>query len=155
KNGDEFMREYDERAGRAPRDIVARAIASEMKKSGDEFVILDVTHRMKADILAHFPNISAKCLSLRIDLSRVPVPVTTAAHYLCGGIMVDEDGRSSIRNLYACGECASTGLHGANRLASNSLLEATVFAHRIYEDAVSSIGAVVLPTQIPDWDDSN
>jgi len=155
KNGDEFMHEYDRRAGLASRDIVARAIDSEMKKSGDEFVLLDVTHRKKADILAHFPNIYAKCLSIGIDLSRDYVPVTPAAHYLCGGIMVDEHGRSSIRNLYACGECASTGLHGANRLASNSLLEATVFAHRIYEDAVKSIGTVVLPTQIPDWDDSN
>src|SRR5690606_19575095 len=136
-------------------DIVARAIDSEMKKSGDDFVFLDVTHRTKADILAHFPNIYAKCLSIGIDLSRDFVPVTPAAHYLCGGILVDEHGRSSIRNLYACGECASTGLHGANRLASNSLLEATVFAHRIYEDAVASVDTLVLPTGIPDWDDSN
>src|SRR5690606_9472438 len=122
---------------------------------GDEFVLLDVTHRRKEEILAHFPNIYAKCLSIGIDLCRDYVPVTPAAHYLCGGIMVDEHGRSSIRNLYACGECASTGLHGANRLASNSLLEATVFAHRIYEDAVASASAVILPSDVPDWDDSN
>lgn len=155
KNGEKFMHEYDERDGLAPRDIVARAIDSEMKKSGDEFVLLDVTHRRKEEILAHFPNIYAKCLSIGIDLCRDYVPVTPAAHYLCGGIMVDEHGRSSIRNLYACGECASTGLHGANRLASNSLLEATVFAHRIYEDAVASASGVILPSDVPDWDDSN
>ena len=155
KNGEAFMKEYDERGGLAPRDIVARAIDSEMKKSGDEFVMLDITHKSKADILTHFPNIYAKCLSIGIDLSRDYVPVTPAAHYLCGGIMVDEDGRSSIRNLYACGECASTGLHGANRLASNSLLEATVFAHRIYEDSVAGIDDIVLPTAIPCWDESN
>ncbi|MFB2119199.1 L-aspartate oxidase [Parapedobacter sp. 2B3] len=155
KNGDLFMKEYDDRADLAPRDIVARAIDSEMKKSGDEFVLLDITHRGKADILAHFPNIYAKCLSIGIDLARDYVPVTPAAHYLCGGIMVDEHGRSSIRNLYACGECASTGLHGANRLASNSLLEATVFAHRIYLDAVAMASDIELPASIPDWDDSN
>lgn len=155
KNGDTFMQEYDERGALAPRDIVARAIDSEMKRSGDEFVLLDVTHRGKAEILSHFPNIYAKCLSIGIDLARDHVPVTPAAHYLCGGIMVDQYGRSSIRNLYACGECASTGLHGANRLASNSLLEATVFAHRIYEDATAAIGDIRLPGSIPDWDDSN
>lgn len=155
KNGDTFMQEYDERGALAPRDIVARAIDSEMKKSGDEFVLLDVTHRGKAEILSHFPNIYAKCLSIGIDLARDYVPVTPAAHYLCGGIMVDQYGRSSIRNLYACGECASTGLHGANRLASNSLLEATVFAHRIYEEATAAIGDITLPGFIPDWDDSN
>src|SRR5690606_16489769 len=115
----------------------------------------DITHRKKEDILTHFPNIYAKCLSIGIDMSRDYVPVTPAAHYLCGGIMVDEYGRSSIRNLYACGECASTGLHGANRLASNSLLEATVFAHRIYEDTKGRVGGVTLPEAIPDWDDSD
>src|SRR5690606_12918582 len=155
KNGDPFMEEYDKRGSLAPRDIVARAIDSEMKKSGDEFVFLDITHRSKSEILAHFPNIYVKCLSIGIDMSRDYVPVTPAAHYLCGGIMVDECGRSSIRNLYACGECASTGLHGANRLASNSLLEATVFAHRIYEDAVQRFAEIEVPSGIPDWDDSD
>ncbi len=155
KNGESFMEEYDERGALAPRDIVARAIDSEMKKSGDDFVFLDITHRRKEDILTHFPNIYAKCLSIGIDMARDFVPVTPAAHYLCGGIMVDEYGRSSIHNLYACGECASTGLHGANRLASNSLLEATVFAHRIFEDAIATIGDISLPMAIPDWDDSN
>lgn len=155
KNSELFMEEYDERGALASRDIVARAIDSEMKKSGDDFVFLDITHGKKEDILTHFPNIYAKCLSIGIDMSRDYVPVTPAAHYLCGGIMVDEYGRSSIRNLYACGECASTGLHGANRLASNSLLEATVFAHRIYEDAIRMIGEVEAPIGIPDWDDSD
>src|SRR5690606_26629744 len=138
----------------APRDIVARAIDSEMKKSGDDFVFLDITHRSKEDILKHFPNIYAKCLSIGIDMSRDYIPVTPAAHYLCGGIMVDPHGRSSIQSLYACGVCASTGLHGATRLASNSLLEATVFAHRIYEDAIGRLGDISLPADIPDWDDS-
>ncbi|GGG98857.1 L-aspartate oxidase [Parapedobacter pyrenivorans] len=155
KTGESFMEEYDERGALASRDIVARAIDSEMKKSGDDFVFLDITHRKKEDILTHFPNIYAKCLSIGIDMSRDYIPVTPAAHYLCGGILVDEYGRSSIRNLYACGECASTGLHGANRLASNSLLEATVFAHRIYEDAIRLFSGIKIPTGIPDWDDSD
>lgn len=155
KTGESFMEEYDERGALASRDIVARAIDSEMKKSGDDFVFLDITHRKKEDILTHFPNIYAKCLSIGIDMSRDYIPVTPAAHYLCGGILVDEYGRSSIRNLYACGECASTGLHGANRLASNSLLEATVFAHRIYEDAIGLFSGIKIPIGIPDWDDSD
>lgn len=155
KNGDPFMEEYDNRASLAPRDIVARAMDAEMKKSGDDFVFLDITHRSKEDILKHFPNIYAKCLSIGIDMARDYIPVTPAAHYLCGGILVDEYGQSSIKSLYACGECSSTGLHGANRLASNSLLEATVFAHRIFEDAVNKIGAIIIPDGIPDWDDSD
>ncbi len=155
RNGESFMEEYDERGSLAPRDIVARAIDSEMKKSGDDFVFLDITHQKKDDILKHFPNIYAKCLSIGLDMARDYIPVTPAAHYLCGGIMVNPQGQSSIRHLYACGECASTGLHGANRLASNSLLEATVFAHRIYEDVVSTFESITIPDGIPDWDDSN
>lgn len=153
--GREFMQHYDERGSLAPRDIVARAIDAEMKKSGAEFVYLDIRHRPKADLLQHFPNIYAKCLTIGIDLTKDMIPVTPAAHYMCGGIMVDEYGRTSIDQLYACGECASTGLHGANRLASNSLLEATVFAHRIYKDAVQRVKQDVFPDHIPDWDDSN
>jgi len=152
KNGEEFMHEYDERKSLAPRDIVARAVDNEMKKSGDDFVYLDITMRKKADILKHFPNIYAKCLSIGIDMTKDYIPVTPASHYMCGGILVDEYGRSSIKNLYACGECSSTGLHGANRLASNSLLEATVFAHRIYQDAIENFKNNIIPDHIPEWD---
>jgi len=154
RDGEEFMQEYDERKSLAPRDIVARAIDAEMKKSGEDFVYLDIRHRSKADILAHFPNIYAKCLDIGIDMTRDMIPVSPACHYMCGGIMVDDVGRSSILRLYACGECSSTGLHGANRLASNSLLEALVFAHRIYEDAVKQYQTNVIPDNIPDWDEN-
>ena len=152
-NGEEFMYEYDERGSLAPRDIVARAIDAEIKKSGEDFVYLDVRHRKKRDILAHFPNIYAKCLEIGIDMTTDMIPVAPACHYMCGGVMVDHSGRSSILRLYACGECSSTGLHGANRLASNSLLEALVFAHRIYKDAVSNLANIIIPVGIPDWDE--
>ena len=153
-NGEDFMKEYDERASLAPRDIVARAIDSEMKKSGIDYVYLDITHREKADIIKHFPNIYEKCLSIGLDMSKDFIPVTPAAHYLCGGIYVDDYGRSSIRNLYACGECSSTGLHGANRLASNSLLEALVYAHRIYLDSSKAVSDADYAEGVPEWDDS-
>ena len=151
--GREFMEQYDKRKSLAPRDIVARSIDAEIKKQGVECVYLDIRHVSKEELLRHFPNIYAKCLSIGIDMSREMIPVLPAAHYMCGGIMVDEYGRSSIRNLYACGECASTGLHGANRLASNSLLEALVFAHRIYEDASAKVKDVKLVPDIPQWDE--
>jgi L-aspartate oxidase len=155
RNEQEFMDQYDERGSLAPRDIVARAIDAEMKKSGDDFVYLDIRHRSKADILSHFPNIYAKCLSIGIDMTHDLIPVTPAAHYLCGGILVDENGKSTISRLYACGECASTGLHGANRLASNSLLEAPVFAHRIFEDSIKVFETYIIPDHIPDWDETD
>ena len=155
RNGEEFMQLYDERKSLAPRDIVARAIDAEMKKSGDDFVYLDIRHRSKEDILVHFPNIYAKCLSIGIDMCKDMIPVTPAAHYMCGGILVDEYGKSSIHRLYACGECASTGLHGANRLASNSLLEATVFAHRIYLDVVNNFQNNSIPSKVPEWDETD
>jgi L-aspartate oxidase len=151
KAGEAFMEHYDERKDLAPRDIVARAIDSEMKKDGTEHVWLDCRHMNIEKFKEHFPNIYEKCLSIGIDVMKDMIPVAPAAHYSCGGIKTDEWGRSSINNLYACGECASTGLHGANRLASNSLLEAMVFAHRCYVDAVNSADGVKDLPQIPDW----
>ncbi|HWC53067.1 MAG TPA: L-aspartate oxidase [Chitinophagaceae bacterium] len=151
KNEEAFMEKYDPRKDLAPRDIVARAIDSEMKRTGTEHVWLDCRHFGKEKFVEHFPNIYQKCLSIGIDITQQMIPVAPAAHYSCGGIKTDEWGRSSIKNLYACGECASTGLHGANRLASNSLLEAMVFAHRCYEDAAEKMKSVSFNTAIPDW----
>ena len=135
--GEAFMERYDNRKDLAPRDIVARAIDNEMKIGGTEHVYLDCRHMDMTKFKEHFPNIYEKCLSIGIDVAVQMIPVAPAAHYSCGGIKTDEWGRSSIKNLYACGECASTGLHGANRLASNSLLEAMVFAHRCYVDSTA------------------
>jgi L-aspartate oxidase len=151
KDGEAFMERYDARKDLAPRDIVARAIDSEMKRTGTEHVWLDCRHFDKEKFIHHFPNIYEKCISIGIDIMKQMIPVAPAAHYSCGGIKVDEWGRSSIKNLYACGECASTGLHGANRLASNSLLEAMVFAHRCYRDAAERIDSIEARDDIPDW----
>ena len=151
RNGEAFMERYDERKDLAPRDIVARAIDNEMKRNGTEHVFLDCRHMDIKKFIEHFPNIYEKCLSIGIDVSKDMIPVAPAAHYSCGGIKTDEWGRSSIHNLYACGECASTGLHGANRLASNSLLEAMVFAHRCYIDAANRINELKSLPEIPDW----
>lgn len=149
--GEAFMERYDERQDLAPRDIVARAIDNEMKIGGTEHVWLDCRHMDMTKFKDHFPNIYEKCLSIGIDVAKNMIPVAPAAHYSCGGIKTDEWGRSSITNLYACGECASTGLHGANRLASNSLLEAMVFAHRCYLDASNRIDSLKPLPAIPDW----
>ena len=150
-DGKEFMQKYDKRKSLAPRDIVARAIDNEMKKRGDDFVYLDCRHLDKKKFKTHFPNIYEKCKSIGIDVFKDMIPVVPAAHYLCGGIMTDELGRTSIKNIYACGECACTGLHGANRLASNSLLEAMVFSHRAYLEAIKAIGKLPFKKGIPDW----
>ena len=163
-NGEAFMERYDERKDLAPRDIVARAIDNEMKINGTEHVYLDCRHFSKVKFIEHFPNIYEKCLHIGIDIEKDMIPVAPAAHYSCGGIKTDEWARTSIKNLYAAGECASTGLHGANRLASNSLLEAMVFAHRAYKHSVLVMNEVELPssygssnytknglTEIPNW----
>ena len=150
-SGEAFMERYDARKDLAPRDIVARAIDSEMKRTGTEHVWLDCRHFSKEKFTEHFPNIYEKCLSIGIDITKHMIPVAPAAHYSCGGIKTDEWGRSSIRRLYACGECASTGLHGANRLASNSLLEAMVFAHRCFLDTMASLDSAQFRDDIPDW----
>ncbi|MFD2919358.1 L-aspartate oxidase [Terrimonas rubra] len=156
KDGEAFMERYDERKDLAPRDIVARAIDSEMKRTGTEHVWLDCRHFDVAKFIDHFPNIYEKCKSVGIDIAHQMIPVAPAAHYSCGGIKVDEWGHSSIQNLSACGECSSTGLHGANRLASNSLLEAMVFAHRCYLDIIGrpavEESAVWPGDAIPAWD---
>ncbi|HEU0110752.1 MAG TPA: L-aspartate oxidase [Flavisolibacter sp.] len=150
-NGEAFMERYDARKDLAPRDIVARAIDNEMKITGTEHVYLDCRHMDMVKFKDHFPNINEKCLSIGIDVAKHMIPVAPAAHYSCGGIQTDEWGRSSVRHLYACGECSSTGLHGANRLASNSLLEAMVFAHRCYTDSVAAIEQINSIKDIPDW----
>ena len=150
-DGREFMVDYDERGSLASRDIVARAIDSEIKKSGEQFVYLDCTHLDSVGFEKHFPNILQKCKSLGIDPMKNFIPVVPAAHYSCGGITVDENGLTDIANLYAAGECASTGLHGANRLASNSLLEAVVFSHRAFLHASKNSVNVSFQQQVPDW----
>jgi len=149
--GEAFMERYDRRKDLAPRDIVARAIDSEMKRAGTEHVYLDCRHMDIEKFTEHFPNIYAKCKSIGIDVATQMIPVAPAAHYSCGGIKVDEWGRTSINHLYACGECSSTGLHGANRLASNSLLEALVFSHRCYLDSIELIDVIDYREDIPDW----
>lgn len=151
RKGEAFMEKYDERKELAPRDVVARAIDNEMKIHGDDFVYLDCRHLDRQGFINHFPNIYNKCMSIGIDPFVDMIPVAPAMHYLCGGIQVDKNGQSSIRRVYAIGECASTGLHGANRLASNSLLEALVFAHNAAEDSRLKINSAKIPDNIPDW----
>jgi L-aspartate oxidase len=151
KNGEAFMERYDPRKDLAPRDIVARAIDNEMKRAGTEHVYLDCRHMEQEKFIHHFPNIYEKCLSMGVDVMQHMIPVAPAAHYSCGGIKTDEWGRTSVKHLYACGECASTGLHGANRLASNSLLEAMVFGHRCFLDSTKEVNHISFEERIPDW----
>ncbi len=154
RDGAEFMHKYDPRKSLAPRDIVARAIDNEMKIRGDDFVYLDCRHLDRDAFIAHFPTINEKCLSIGIDPMKAMIPVVPACHYMCGGIQVDQLGRSSIKYLHACGECSSTGLHGANRLASNSLLEALVYGKRIAVYLSAHIGEIALRTHLPEWNAS-
>ena len=149
--GEEFMQKYDARLSLAPRDIVARAIDNEMKISGAEFLYLDARHLGKKALMEGFPNIFAKCLDLGINIANEMIPVRPAAHYQCGGILVDRNGESSIRHLYAAGECSRTGLHGGNRLASNSLLEAIVYAHNAAMDAIRKVPGIRICHEVPDW----
>ncbi len=147
----DFMPLYDPGGSLAPRDIVARAIDKEMKTRGEEYVFLDCTHLQKKTLIKNFPNIYEKCKSLNIDINNDMIPVVPAAHYQCGGIKVDKDGESSIKNLFATGEVASSGLHGANRLASNSLLEAVVFAERAANKSKAKLDSINIKEGIPDW----
>lgn len=151
-DGTAFMKRYDPRAELAPRDIVARAIDHEMKVHGFEHVYLDISHRDPAFVRERFPTIHARCLELGIDMTREPMPVVPAAHYCCGGVVTDVNGRTDLPRLYACGEVAMTGLHGANRLASNSLLEALVFSNRAFRDARQRLEADSRrPPSLPPW----
>ena len=151
QNGEEFMDKYHPMKSLAPRDVVARSIYREMQLHGQEFVYLDVTHKPADAIRSHFPNIYEKCLSIGIDITKDWIPVTPAAHYCCGGVKVSTDGETSIRRLYALGETSCTGLHGANRLASNSLIEAVVYADQAARHAVAQLDRVTIQEGIPDW----
>jgi len=152
-NGEEFMQKYDKRLSLAPRDIVARAIDKEMKKHGIDHVCLDVTHKDPEETKKHFPNIYAKCLSIGIDITKEYIPVVPCAHYLCGGIKVNLDACSSIHRLYAVGECSCTGLHGGNRLASNSLIEAVVYAEAAARHSLNHLDEYDFNTAVPEWND--
>ncbi len=151
-DGTRFMPQHDPRAELAPRDVVARAIDFEMKKHGVDCVYLDISHQPKAFLLEHFPNIYARCLELGIDIAKQPIPVVPAAHYTCGGVVTDLAGRTDLDGLYAIGETACTGLHGANRLASNSLVECMVFARAATQAIVQEKTGTCPP--LPTWDDS-
>lgn len=152
-NGEEFMQKYDKRLSLAPRDIVARAIDKEMKINGLDHVCLDVTHKNAEETKHHFPNIYAKCLSIGIDITEQYIPVVPCAHYMCGGIKVDLNAESTIHRLYAVGECACTGLHGGNRLASNSLIEAVVYADAAARHSLQMIDNYTFNDKVPEWND--
>ncbi|RBW43082.1 L-aspartate oxidase [Psychromonas sp. B3M02] len=155
-DGTRFMPDFDERGELAPRDIVARAIDYEMKRLGVDCMYLDISHKPKEFIIKHFPTIYQRCLSLGLDIAEQPMPIVPAAHYTCGGVMIDHHGQTDIDGLYAIGEVTYTGLHGANRLASNSLLECIVYAHASAKDIINRIPFYKQRkfAKIPDWDDS-
>ncbi len=154
KDGERFMPHYDERAELAPRDIVARAIDSEMKRTGATNMWLDITHKDADFVVSHFPNIYRHCLSLGIDITKDQIPVVPAAHYTCGGVHIDMASRTDLNRLYAIGECAHTGLHGANRMASNSLLECLVMGNAAAEDILANKDDMGAPAFIRTWDES-
>ncbi len=153
-NGEPFMQKFDPRGELAPRDIVARAIDHEMKRRGDDFVYLDISHKPREFIIEHFPTIYERCRKFGFDITRDPVPVVPAAHYTCGGVVIDKRGRTNLPGLYTIGEASCSGLHGANRMASNSLLECVVFAHSAYQDICQQLHEVSLPCSLPEWDES-
>lgn len=153
-NGERFMQRFDPRAELAPRDIVARAIDHEMKRLGADCVFLDISHQPEHFIKSHFPTVYERCLSFGIDITRQPIPVVPAAHYTCGGVLVDQHGRTDVPGLYAIGETSFTGLHGANRMASNSLLECFVYARSAAADIVTQLEQVEQPDNLPAWDSS-
>jgi len=152
--GEEFMQKYHEMQSLAPRDVVARAIDKEMKANGENCVYLDIRHAEPRNLIQNFPLIYAQCLKFGIDVTKEMIPVVPAFHYCCGGIEVNLDGETNVNNLYAIGECACSGVHGANRLASNSLLEAMVFAKRTLEKIAEKSGVIIDEKQIKSWDDS-
>jgi L-aspartate oxidase len=153
-NGERFMDRFDERAELAPRDIVARAIDHEMKRLGADCLYLDISHKTPEFIQEHFPTVYSRCLELGIDITREPIPVVPAAHYTCGGVVVDTDGQTDLNNLYAIGETSFTGLHGANRLASNSLLECVVFAQSAGQKILADLPRITPPEPSRQWDTS-
>jgi L-aspartate oxidase len=148
------MQRFDPRAVLAPRDIVARAIDHEMKRLGADCVFLDISHQPEAFIKSHFPTVYERCLTFGIDITRQPIPVVPAAHYTCGGVLVDQHGSTDVPGLYAIGETSFTGLHGANRMASNSLLECFVYARSAAADIVTQLQDVAHPGALPAWDSS-